>query len=93
MAHYPLATQNLSLVGVCVKRIGKQETHRRSCQHLSTSANVRSDAGRSPSLFVDRHSRLGIAVFVYNGYTVERLPSIGPGIYENGNNNLARRLV
>ena len=23
MAHYPLYTQNLSLVGVCVKRIGK----------------------------------------------------------------------
>ena len=27
MAHYPLYTQNLSLVGVCVKRIGKD--HRR----------------------------------------------------------------
>ena len=26
MAHYPLYTQNLSLVGVCVKRIGKQQT-------------------------------------------------------------------
>ena len=24
MAHYPLYTQNLSLVGVCVKRIGKE---------------------------------------------------------------------
>ena len=26
MAHYPLYTQNLSLVGVCVKRIGKVQT-------------------------------------------------------------------
>ena len=26
MAHYPLYTQNLSLVGVCVKRIGKEST-------------------------------------------------------------------
>ena len=26
MAHYPLYTQNLSLVGVCVKRIGKPES-------------------------------------------------------------------
>ena len=26
MAHYPLYTQNLSLVGVCVKRIGKDQT-------------------------------------------------------------------
>ena len=26
MAHYPLYTQNLSLVGVCVKRIGKVDT-------------------------------------------------------------------
>ena len=26
MAHYPLYTQNLSLVGVCVKRIGKLQS-------------------------------------------------------------------
>ena len=26
MAHYPLYTQNLSLVGVCVKRIGKEDS-------------------------------------------------------------------
>ena len=28
MAHYPLYTQNLSLVGVCVKRIGKDTAKR-----------------------------------------------------------------
>ena len=32
MVHYPLYTHNLSLVGVCVKRIGKFESSRRGAE-------------------------------------------------------------
>ena len=65
MAHYPLYTQNLSLVGVCVKRIGKdQATRRLAVLDAATSLNdlraLRSN--RLEALSGDRQGQYSIRV-------------------------------